>query len=802
MINIKLNDFTVNPMRIKKFDLKSKYLLIIISFSLIFLPHTDQSFAQSNQVSVDKRIIEISQNMELVKIYGYGDTSKNIRQKAVIIITTPLGSQQSHTIFTNNEAYFELIVPFDMNSPNGEYQVFASVDSVILNKISFEIKKNIVEKIQRGEISFDINGKKYQIPFSLTSVKLLDYDFYPNNKEIELKITSLDNNGFITLTIPRNLLDSKNNNNDSNFLFYINDKQETYTERVTNSEIRSITFRVNSESDTIRIVGNQILGQVTQNSGTTVQESLKTEPTPQPKVEPTPQPKVEPTPQPKVEPTPQPKVEPTPQPKVEPNITNESSEFDANTIVGLGAIIVIILIIIGIIGAIRKAVKNKKPKIKKKEKFSKLNNNELLSQLKYLENENDRVIIEIKNTKNEINTIYSNGINISNISKDIQQKINKINSEILQKDQLSNDEILKKYNEIIDDNLKNIDKNSQLEIIKSSEKFLEESKTKFKQITKEISQTESDLKKRNYTMFTEKNSAYNQIEKQIEKFREKLDTTRLELLITNKEKLEKDIVFNENNIELSMRKISIYDLKEKINEIIYGKTQERRYTKDGEEIVEIKKSRNYGIYKKEETAIFVESKNIKKEIEKSKKELEKVKDVIETKIEEVWKDWEKQDFFDFSLLKQKLDATSHDFELKFLEKNKIKWEKTISNFISHSNVSINGLIAYVNEVHLKSNELKSIITVLSKKGEVLFEKKLDMSPYQLIVNDEFIVGLFAFPKNALMCYSIKEGVLHWKQKLSKIKSLKLELVDQKIILKDMDNNEIFMKGDFNGNFEK
>ena len=770
MINIKLNDFTVNPMRIKKFDLKSKYLLIIISFSLIFLPHTDQSFAQSNQVSVDKRIIEISQNMELVKIYGYGDTSKNIRQKAVIIITTPLGSQQSHTIFTNNEAYFELILPFDMNSPNGEYQVFASVDSVILNKISFEIKKNIVEKIQRGEISFDINGKKYQIPFSLTSVKLLDYDFYPNNKEIELKITSLDNNGFITLTIPRNLLDSKNNNNDSNFLFYINDKQETYTERVTNSEIRSITFRVNSESDTIRIVGNQILGQVTQNSGTTVQESLKTEP--------------------------------TPQPKVEPNVTNESSEFDANTIVGLGAIIVIILIIIGIIGAIRKAVKNKKPKIKKKEKFSKLNNNELLSQLKYLENENDRVIIEIKNTKNEINTIYSNGINISNISKDIQQKINKINSEILQKDQLSNDEILKKYNEIIDDNLKNIDKNSQLEIIKSSEKFLEESKTKFKQITKEISQTESDLKKRNYTMFTEKNSAYNQIEKQIEKFREKLDTTRLELLITNKEKLEKDIVFNENNIELSMRKISIYDLKEKINEIIYGKTQERRYTKDGEEIVEIKKSRNYGIYKKEETAIFVESKNIKKEIEKSKKELEKVKDVIETKIEEVWKDWEKQDFFDFSLLKQKLDATSHDFELKFLEKNKIKWEKTISNFISHSNVSINGLIAYVNEVHLKSNELKSIITVLSKKGEVLFEKKLDMSPYQLIVNDEFIVGLFAFPKNALMCYSIKEGVLHWKQKLSKIKSLKLELVDQKIILKDMDNNEIFMKGDFNGNFEK
>ena len=123
---------------------KFKFKIILLGLFLIIVPPSmNESFAQTSYLAVEFPKYEIKTSgvdMILVKIFGEGESSTENR-KVAIIITLPDGTKDSHGIFSASNGYFELLYPITKTSQEGQYTVFASFETKILNQISFDVTK-------------------------------------------------------------------------------------------------------------------------------------------------------------------------------------------------------------------------------------------------------------------------------------------------------------------------------------------------------------------------------------------------------------------------------------------------------------------------------------------------------------------------------------------------------------------------------------------------------------------------------------------------------------------------------------
>ena len=120
-------------------------------------------------------------------------------------------------------------------------------------------------------------GKLYEIAYNTKDVTVFEAipDF--DQKEIIFKIDVTSPAATLELTIPRELLDSKENGNDLNFFIVADGADVTFSEKKTTDTTRTLFMQLSSGSTVLEVFGTQ-LGSSTSENRPTV-EKPKEEPT-------------------------------------------------------------------------------------------------------------------------------------------------------------------------------------------------------------------------------------------------------------------------------------------------------------------------------------------------------------------------------------------------------------------------------------------------------------------------------------------------------------------------------------------
>ncbi|MCH7967554.1 MAG: hypothetical protein IIB02_09115 [Thaumarchaeota archaeon] len=123
------------------------FLIVIIGIILVSFFTSTEIWAQNSVTSqygglnTDQDVYSLERNeIVYVKISGIGKDT-NIRERVSIIITLPDSTKSTHSIFSTDDGYFELIFPVSYTSL-GNYKVFASYAGKILGEIYFPNVKN------------------------------------------------------------------------------------------------------------------------------------------------------------------------------------------------------------------------------------------------------------------------------------------------------------------------------------------------------------------------------------------------------------------------------------------------------------------------------------------------------------------------------------------------------------------------------------------------------------------------------------------------------------------------------------
>ena len=120
-------------------------LFIILTCSLIPISFSDNSSVTEHGffgVEQDTYILEYGDEFQLVKISGIADVPQGSdRAKAVITITNPDSTQNSHRTISGSDGYFELTFPLYYHSQIGIYKVFATFDKHVLGEVFFTVER-------------------------------------------------------------------------------------------------------------------------------------------------------------------------------------------------------------------------------------------------------------------------------------------------------------------------------------------------------------------------------------------------------------------------------------------------------------------------------------------------------------------------------------------------------------------------------------------------------------------------------------------------------------------------------------
>ncbi|MGI0027861.1 MAG: PEFG-CTERM sorting domain-containing protein, partial [Nitrosopumilaceae archaeon] len=108
------------------------------------------------------------------------------------------------------------------------------------------------------QLAATLNDEVYCIPYSINGGTVLSGTLNAASKTLTVNIQANDD-GQITLNIPRSVLDSKNGNNDQSFVVLL-DGREQYTDTETStSDTRTVTVPFTEGSEMVEIVGTQIV---------------------------------------------------------------------------------------------------------------------------------------------------------------------------------------------------------------------------------------------------------------------------------------------------------------------------------------------------------------------------------------------------------------------------------------------------------------------------------------------------------------------------------------------------------------
>ncbi|HJT09195.1 MAG TPA: hypothetical protein VJ771_00245 [Candidatus Nitrosotalea sp.] len=154
-----------------------------------------------------------------------------------------------------------------------------------------------------------VAGKTYQVNYNANGVKIQNIETNPTYEELTVSVQVSSPNALLELTIPRDLLDSKQGNNDIPFITVIDGTLGNVEEKNPTSTTRTISIQLAPGNQQIEIIGTFVAisgpngGSAQNPSSTNTQTQTTPTQTPPSSVPQTPSPTTQPVPMPK--PTPQ-----------------------------------------------------------------------------------------------------------------------------------------------------------------------------------------------------------------------------------------------------------------------------------------------------------------------------------------------------------------------------------------------------------------------------------------------------------------------------------------------------------------
>ena len=108
-------------------------------------------------------------------------------------------------------------------------------------------------------------GKLYDIKYDTKDVTIFEVIPNPDDLELIFEIDAKSPNATLELTIPRELLDSKENEKDSDFLVIADGADVTFSEKEATNTTRTLFMELSQGTTEIEIFGTQLVGQISEN---------------------------------------------------------------------------------------------------------------------------------------------------------------------------------------------------------------------------------------------------------------------------------------------------------------------------------------------------------------------------------------------------------------------------------------------------------------------------------------------------------------------------------------------------------
>jgi len=208
------------------------------------------------------------------KSYAIGETIKVVGTVPAIIEEVPVVLQvfdprnwryaeEQLLPYTDRTFVFEFLIE-GMIWTSGTYNVRATYAGRTVNT-TFEFTKEIPPEVVRATFS----GNSVDIHAKLSNGVMNNVEVDPDFTSIIIcTTTSRTHQGELTITLPRNLIDTKcvGSGNDDEFIILIDGEEETYKETETTSTHRTLLIQVPSGAKEIEIIGTQVTGVGTNRS--------------------------------------------------------------------------------------------------------------------------------------------------------------------------------------------------------------------------------------------------------------------------------------------------------------------------------------------------------------------------------------------------------------------------------------------------------------------------------------------------------------------------------------------------------
>jgi len=184
-------------------------------------------------------------------------------QQLTLRVSDSSGSivQVSQLIVDNNGDFgTKLTTASPLWTKSGVYTIFAQYGNQqgTSAKVQFTIPGGGAKSCDANQLAATLNDEIYCIPYSINGGTVLSGTLSVASKTLTVNIQANDD-GQITLNIPRSVLDSKNGNNDQSFVVLVDGEEKDTATETTTSDTRTVTIPFTVGVGQIEIIGTQIV---------------------------------------------------------------------------------------------------------------------------------------------------------------------------------------------------------------------------------------------------------------------------------------------------------------------------------------------------------------------------------------------------------------------------------------------------------------------------------------------------------------------------------------------------------------
>ena len=205
---------------------------------------------------------EVYDHNSIVVVSGHV-TNPYPGQQLTLRVSDPFGSivqVTQITVDTNGDFETKLTTASPLWTKGGVYTILAQFGNQqgTSAKVQFTISGGGAKSCDPNQIAATLNGEIYCISYSINGGTVLSGTLSVASKTLTVNIQA-DDDGQVTLSIPRSVLDSKNGINDQSFIVLVDGEEKDTATEITTSDTRTITIPFTVGTGQIEIVGTQIV---------------------------------------------------------------------------------------------------------------------------------------------------------------------------------------------------------------------------------------------------------------------------------------------------------------------------------------------------------------------------------------------------------------------------------------------------------------------------------------------------------------------------------------------------------------